>query len=256
MRRSCASRKAGWKRDAWAAVAAVSLLGWAPAQAMTVAQMHSLPGGRMMETRVGPVLDAYGLPAAIVESGRPGEKPRATEVHDVHMRLGRGKWALIYQRGGVPRRSGARGWWNPRPRMPKSLARVSRLQLSAEGRVGVVKIDRAAHKTTYAVPADPLAAHKVTEVTGRFASPMRTRLLVEEFGRQCEFVGGPGGKPVMRYWILRASGMLPLNLFAVDFILGSDQEQVMGYTIRGAEAAAVHRRFEDYYRYYLDRFND
>jgi len=239
-----------------AAVAAVSLLGWAPARAMTVAQMRSLPGGRMMETRVGPVVNAYGLPAAIIESGRSGDAPRATEVNDVRMRLGHGRWTVIYQRRGVPRRPGARGWWNPRPRMPKSLSRVSRLQLAAEGRVGVVKIDRRAHKTTYTVPADPLAAHKVTEVTGRFASPMRTRLLVEEFGRRCEFVDGPGGKSVMRFWILQASGMLPLNLFAVDFILGSDQEQVTGYTIRGVEAAAVHRRFEDYYTYYLDRFND
>lgn len=139
--------------------------------------------------------------------------------------------------------------------MPRALWQLARLKLVAV-EVGVVNIDRAAHKTTYTVPKDPLRSHKVRAVEARFAKSVSPRRVVDQYGHWCQFVAGRDGNQVMRYWVLQEKNMLPLALYVVDFDISGHSGLVGGYSIRDVTAPEVRRRYEALYQHYMALFND
>ncbi|MDA8365300.1 MAG: hypothetical protein M0Z84_16160 [Gammaproteobacteria bacterium] len=245
------------KLHAAALIGTALLIAPAAAGAMSLRQMRALPGGSLIEQRVLQVLDTYGPPAAIVDGVSLREEARPVAWRSLRMRLDAGAWRVIYQdrSGTVPA-----GWRNPHPRLPGGLSELTRLEFVAQGNVGVVTINAAAHKTTYSVPRDLLRAHEVIAVRGRFGKPVTPRLVVDRYGHGCGFVIGESGQLVMRYWVLTVNHAtedpMPVSLYAVEFALSRDRTRVTGYAIYGVQVPFVRRRFNTFYIHYIDLFSD
>ena len=223
---------------------------------MTLNQMRSLPGATVIGMRVDEVLRVYGIPAAILQGGAHWDPTDTVEWQGRKMQLGRGTWNLVYRADSVSQRKSPPGWRNPKPAMPPILSGVSNLELMALGEVGVVTIDRTAHKTTYMIPADPFLSHKIIKAQARFTSPRPTRKIENLYEDKCESVTNDDGQHTLRCWVLVEKDVMPVALYAVDFLLTKNNDKVSGYTISGDGVDYVRRKFSEYYQHWLDMIND
>lgn len=227
-----------------------------PTLGMTLNQMRSLPGATAIGSRVDEVLKVYGLPAAILDSDVHRNRAVAVEWQGTKMQLGPGTWDLVYGTSRAPQKELTPGWRNPKPAMPAILSGVSSLELVAMGNVGVVTIDRAAHKTRYAVPADQLVAHKIIKVHAQFTAPPPTRKIKAMYGDQCESVTNGPERRALRCWVLVEKDVMPIALYAVDFQIAKSGGRILGYTISGDDVNYVQQKFSGFYQRWLDMVND
>lgn len=216
--------------------------------ALDLKKMRQIEGVGMMDAQIKSVFDNYGLPATIGVR-KPGASPQATKAawHKVPLRVPVGDWEIIYSRKDMPRDDPLSTWRNPDRTMPPRLEGLARLVLSAKGNVGQMTVRRFPQKTTYDVPADPLQAHQVISVRAEYNRPIPVAAITARYGNIYDTVTGQSRVQLMRYWVIRKEGDVPLALYAVDFELNAKADAVRACVANGIEAEFVREKFQKYY---------
>ena len=216
----------------------------AAAQAMSLTRMQTLPGTGLLGMRVDALLHRCGLPAAIVDDLGPG---RPVRWDGVPMRLSDGDWDLTYAaRNHAPRKKVA--WINSAPNTHVCLFSLGALDLHAQGHSGVLSVkkraDQHGYVTTYRVPEDPYAAHKVVGITGRWRTAMTLSGLRKRYGDPDEVLDD-GSVRVFRYWVIKKNNrQMPISLNAVDFEIGADGKTSKSYSVHTSKVRFVQDKLD------------
>lgn len=204
----------------------------APA-AVTLAQMQSLGGAAHLHSTAARLFDRCGLPAAIVDDAREGERRKAS-WGGISMRLSALDWQIAY---GIAARGagGQRGWKNPKPRREACLSGLAWLALKARGNVGVVttvrRPDGFGYVTTYRVSSDLFEAHKVVGLAAGLSRRIAVSALIRRYGPPDERLSMPRGQERHRYWVLTRNDDRPESLHAVDFEIDHADQSAGSYAI-------------------------
>lgn len=216
--------------------------------ALDLKQMREIEGVGMMDAQIKSVFDNYGLPAVIgVRKPVTSRRVTAAAWHGTSLRVPGGDWEVIYSRKDRPRDDPLSIWHNPDWTMPPRFDRLARLILYAKGNVGRMTVRRFPHKTTYDVPTDPLQAHQVISVRAEYRTPIPVAAITARYGNIYDTVTHQSPVQLMRYWVLRKEGDVPLALYAVDFELNAKGDAVRACIANGIEAEFVLKRFQNYY---------
>lgn len=238
-----------------AAVCAAVCAAAAGDKPMSIKQMEGLNGARLLDKRLDEVFAACGLPAAIGDHGKGLTVERAAAWKGTKMNLTDEGWDVAYGRaqGGKP---APNGWTNPRPADSPCTTGLAGLVLYNEGRVGFVKIDRAARKTTYTIPDDPYKAHKVIGLMAYLPAEIPVTEVAAKYGAEYENTTDEDDNKVLRYWVLVREGLLPVYLYAVDFHRSKSGQTVNAYAIRNKSFEFVAKKFrkfeEQWERWFFD----
>lgn len=216
--------------------------------ALDLKQMREIEGVGMIGAQMKSVFDTYGLPAEIGVQKPDSSRQLSTMAwHGTLLRVPGGDWEVIYDREDG-RRDGARSiWHNPHRNMPPRLGELARLVLQAKGNVGRMTVRRFPQKTTYDVPTDPLQAHQVISVRAEYRTPIPVVAITARYGNIYDTVTDQSPVQLMRYWVLRKEGDVPLALYAVDFELNAKGDAVRACIANGTEAEFVLKKFQNYY---------
>ncbi|MHB8473399.1 MAG: hypothetical protein ACYDC8_11280 [Gammaproteobacteria bacterium] len=214
---------------------------------MDLKQMHEIEGVGMMDTQAKTVFDHYGLPA-VIRARKLATAQRVTIAwHGTSMRVPDGDWEVIYSRKYRPGGDQRAIWHNPHQTISPRLDRLARLILYVQGNVGRMTVRRFPQKTTYDVPTDPLNAHKVISVRAEYRAPIPVAAITARYGSTYDTVTDQSPVQLMRYWVLRREGDVPLALYAVDFELNAKGDAVLACIASGIEAEFVLKKLQNYY---------
>lgn len=216
--------------------------------ALDLKQMREIEGVGMMDAQIKSVFDHYGLPA-VIGVPKPVTSRRVTTAawHGTSLRVPGGDWKVIYSRKNRARDDPPSIWHNPHRTMPPRLDRLARLILYAKGNVGRMTVRRFPQKTTYDVPTDPLQAHQVISVRAEYRTPIPVVAITARYGNIYDTVTDQSPVQLMRYWVLRKEGDVPLALYAVDFELNAKGDAARACIANGIEAEFVRKKFQNYY---------
>jgi len=237
--------KAAVKVMVVAVCAALCMAAVANDKPMSVKQMEGLKGVRLLDKRLNEVFDTCGLSAAIGDRGKGLATERTATWKGSKMSLTDENWDVVYGRtqGGKPVPN---GWINPKPTDSSCTAGLAGLVLYSEGKVGFLKIDRQARKTTYTVPDDPYKAHKVIGLMAYLAAEIPATEVTAKYGAEYESVVDEDGNKVLRYWVVVREGLLPVYLYAVDFHRSNSGRRVYAYAIRSKSFEFVSKKLRKY----------
>jgi len=218
------------------------------AAAMSPGRMKKLAGAGLLGLTVDAVLRRCRLPAAIVDTAETAHKKRAARWEKTTMRLSSMDWDLLYGNRRLPATDEA-AWINSGPGGNACLsADLSQLVLHARGNVGVLSVkpraDKQGYVTTYRVPDDPYAAHRVTEVTARWKAGLPVAGLRQRYGGPDEVLKDDGAQ-IQRYWVVEKNNQqMPISLHAVDFEIDRSGKTAIGYVIRSGEVGFVRQKLD------------
>lgn len=215
---------------------------------MTIEQVLQLPGANMLQLRVADVLTQCGLPAAIDDHAGASADKKSLRWAQTEMRLSDGDWDLSYHNASSQRISeNVPGWVNPNISTTDCFPGVSDVRLFTKAGVGVLKIDRRLHTTTYSPAATPYQGHKVKGYRAVFALPMAATKITSRYGGQYETLAAENNGRLIRYWVLVESGQMPIALYAVDFKF--DMNDVCEfYQVSGSDYGFVEKKFVEFNR--------
>lgn len=212
---------------------------------MTIDQMTQLPGANMLERRVAEVFTECGLPHIVIDHSEAFSDNSGARWNDINMKLSEGNWDLVYRNNPeVETEKPARGWINPGPVRSRCFPDFSRMTLFTQGRVGILKIDKNRHKTTYKIPKDLYMAHKVIGYKVSLITPLSLEKITRTYGKNHEITDPEKNTGILRYWILIESGQLPETLYAVDFEINNIDNTCIAYRVATIEYDFVRRKFE------------
>jgi len=217
--------------------------------AMSPDQMKKLAGAGLLGLPADAVFRRCRLPAAIVDAVDPSHKKRTVRWGEATMQLSASDWNLLYGRRQrpTPRES---AWINSGPGGNACLsADLSELVLRAKGGSGVLSVkkraDNQGYVTTYRVPDDLYAAHRVTEVTGRWKTGLPIAEVRQRYGDPDEVVKDGDRVRFNRYWVIeRNDKQMPTSLHAVDFEIDRGGKTATGYILRSSDVEFVQQKLD------------
>ncbi len=223
------------------------LLPFRDVEAMNAAQMKALAGTGLLGLRVDAVFRRCGLPEAIVDTDL-SHKKRAVRWGQVAMRLSAGDWDLRYGRR-QQRDPAPGGWTNSAPGGRACLAGLVGFVLHAQGNSGILSVkkraDNQGYVTTYRVPDNLYAAHRVAGVAGRWKAAMPVSKLQKRYGNPDEIVTDRGGARLHRYWVVEKNNkQMPISLHAVDFEIGADGKTSARYIVQTSDVEFVQQKLD------------
>ena len=217
-------------------------------EAMSLAQMQTLAGTRLLGLRVDALLRRCGLPATIVLAANAPHARRALHWAGATMRLSSADWDLAYgdRSRAAPHEP---AWTNPARGRGACLSPLSKLVLHAKGHSGILSVRKRAddrgYVTTYRVPADLYAAHQVVSLSGRWKTGMLVSGLRTRYGEPDEIVKDGSGAQWHRYWVVEKNNkQMPVSLHAVDFEIGDGGKTCARYVVRTSGVEFVQQRLD------------
>lgn len=216
--------------------------------AMELDQLHEIEGIGIIDARMRTVFDAYGLPAVMIAcEAKAGREQSKATWKDTQMEVSAGDWEVIYLPAEISSRQPEPMWRNPHPVTSQRLDSLSRLTLKVQGKVGDMIVRRRPQKTTYEVSLDPLLSHKVISVRQEYKSPVPIADLITRYGDKYDSIDEEQTGKRIRYWVLKEEGNVPVELYAVDFILDAKAESVIAAVAHNSAAAFVDSRLKIYF---------
>lgn len=209
--------------------------------------MQELLGIGMIDARMSTVFDTHGLPSEIVSSEQATQFSSPARWGGTEMTLPEGDWQVSYGTSHSQDKAQGPMWRNPNPDLFPQLEGVSRIVLYAKANVGTITLRRYPLKTTYDVPKDPLLSHKVTGVRVEYRDPILLAAIVACYGSQYDSVEDESNVRLIRYWVLRREGDVPLSLFAVDFELNVAGDAVIASVASSTEKDFVRNKLQVYF---------
>lgn len=217
--------------------------------AMSPDQMKKLAGTGLLGLPVDAVFRHCRLPAAIVDTTDPSHKRRTVRWAGATMRLSSMDWDLLYE-GRQHHASHKAAWINSGPGGNACLsADLSELVLRAKGGSGVLSVkkraDNQGYITSYRVPDDLYAAHRVTEVTGRWKAGLPVAGLRQRYGDPDEVQRDGDRVRFHRYWVIeRNDKQMPISLHAVDFEIDPGGKTATEYILRNSDVEFVQQKLD------------
>jgi hypothetical protein len=183
-------------------------------------RMQGLPGAGLLGLRVNTLFDRCGLPSTINDAETDASKRRHLDWRDTPLTLSDADWAVSYA-GDAPVSGPARTWVNPRMSDASCRDGAARLVLIARGKAGMLRTtprpDGQGYETTYDIPNDLLAAHRVSGVSAELENAWTKSELERRYGLANEVLESRAGATRYRYWVSQNRDGLADLLYAVDF---------------------------------------
>ena len=215
--------------------------------AMRIEQLKQLRGADLLDVRVSEIFTRCGLPDAVLDRGQSSAIKHTIQWDNISMKLSDGNWDLIYRNGDDPGTDNpGNGWINPHPARSRCFSGLSGVTLFTEGGAGILEIDKVKHKTTYTMPDNLYAAHKVIGSRVSLLTPLSFEHITGTYGRAYEAVNESKNYRIIRYWVLVESSQMPIALYAVDFEISNADNTCRNYRIANSNYDFVSRKFEEY----------
>ena len=200
--------------------------------AMTVEQMKGLKGADMLGLRVDEIFTNCGLPEAIVDKGDNSANKKKILWGNVKMELSDGNWEIIYQNNRNEKiMRPANGWTNPNPAQSKCFSGLSRVILYTQGGIGIVKINKQMHKTTYSIPRSLYKSHVVIGLKVYLHTPISVAEIIRKYGVSYDVVESNKNLKIIRFWVDVEVSLMPTDLYAVDFEITNVNNTSVAYMI-------------------------
>ena len=200
--------------------------------AMTVEHMKGLRGADMLGLRVDEIFTNCGLPEAIVDKGDTSANKKKIRWGNAKMELSDGNWELIYQNNRNEKiMRPANGWTNPNPAQSKCFSGLSRVILYTQGGIGIVKINKQMHKTTYSIPRSLYKSHVVIGLKVYLHTPISVAEIIRKYGVSYDVVESNKNLKIIRFWVDVEVSLMPTDLYAVDFEITNVNNTSVAYMI-------------------------
>jgi hypothetical protein len=215
---------------------------------MSPDQMQKLAGAALLDLRVDALFRQCGLPSAIIDSGGLSQPRQAVRWNDAEMSLSAMNWEIRYsrEREAVTTKS---DWSNREPGNVACLSGLSALILHTQGGAGTLTVTKRAdhhgYRTSYLVPDNAYAAHRVIGITGKWDRDRPIEQIQRLYGTPDAVVKKEDGTRIYRYWIVEQRKRTPVSVHAVDFEIKGTEKTCRSYSVYTTGVDFVQEKFDD-----------